>query len=211
MEILPSRCYCLPRKRTSITQERGKSPNLYRAIYVQSECLQSGNATVSCHDQEKPVFEPYLRSRVASTLRLAGMECNVDGVRLGAHSMRSGGATAMFSDGYEVDVIKRWGRWVSSNFQSYIWKGHYAMSSVGRGMLASLPLQSIERGRAGGGHRGKGKQMNQYERSVDISHTTSKILRHKGVKGTHRDGFTPIAYFPSTSVHDRKECGKTRN
>ena len=77
------------------------------------------------------VFGPHLRTRLAATLRLAGVECNVDGSRLGAHPMRSGGASAMFTAGYEVEAIKRWGRWSPSHFQSYIWKDHYVMSSIG--------------------------------------------------------------------------------
>ena len=86
----------------------------------------------------------------------------------------------MFTAVYEVGVINRWGRWASINFKSYIWQDHYAMSSVGRGLLASLPLQSLERGRAvGGGRRGKGKNMSAMERAVDISHSLSKVLRRK--------------------------------
>ena len=136
------------------------------------------------------VFGPHLRTRLAATLRLAGVECNVDGSRLGAHSMRSGGASAMFTAGYEVEVIKRRGRWSSNNFQSYIWKDHYVMSSIGRGMMMSLPLQSLERGGAGGGRsKSKGKGPSAFERSVGISHALSKALRRKGVHGMLRDGF----------------------
>ena len=139
------------------------------------------------------VFGGHLREKLTAALRLAGMECNVEGSRLGTHSVRSGGASAMFTAGYEVEVIKRWGRWVSSNFQSYIWKGRYFMSSVGRGMLANLPLQSLERGRAGGGgKRGAGRFSDAERRSIDISHSMSKVLRHKGVRGMQRDGFAPL-------------------
>ena len=51
----------------------------------------------------------------------------------------------MFTDGYEVELVKLWGRWASSTFRSYIWRDHYAMSSVERGMLGIFPIQSLER------------------------------------------------------------------
>ena len=117
-----------------------------------------GTMTTSRTNPKALVSGPHLRTRLAATLRLAGVECDVDGSRLGTHSMRSGGASAMFTVVYEVEVTMRWGRWSSSHFQSYIWKDHYVISSIGRGALMSLPIQSLERGRAGGGrNKGKGK------------------------------------------------------
>jgi hypothetical protein len=41
--------------------------------------------------------------------------------RFGSHSFRIGGATALLHAGVQVEVIKRWGRWVSDSFQRYLW------------------------------------------------------------------------------------------
>ena len=137
------------------------------------------------------VFGSNLRTRIAALLRIAGTQCNVDGSRLGTHSLRSGGSPAMFTAGYEVEVIKRWGRCASSQFQTYIWKDHYALSSVGRGMLDSLPRQTLESGRAvGKGYQCKGQRRDF--RLVDISHSMSKVLRHKAPVGIQKDGYLAL-------------------
>ena len=55
------------------------------------------------------VFCTHLSTRLAATLRMAGMECDVGGIRLGTNSVRGECASAMFAAGYEVDAIKRLG------------------------------------------------------------------------------------------------------
>ena len=76
-------------------------------------------------------------------------------------------------------------------------------------MLANLPLQSLERGRAGGGgKRGGGRFATAETRSVDISHSMSKVLRHKGVRGMQRDGFAPMREFSNRAY--MVERGVTR-
>ena len=78
----------------------------------------------------------------------------------------SGGANAMFVEGYHAEVIKRWGRWKSDSFTYYLWNDGRAIASVGRGVINSMGLleqlqrqsdmditkrTEKERGRAGGG------------------------------------------------------------
>ena len=149
------------------------------------------NLTTTDTTGRASVFGSSLRTRLAALLRSAGTLCNVDGIRRGTHSLRSGGSASMFTAWYEVEVIKRWGRCASSCFQSYIWRDRYATSSIVRGMWSSLPLQSLERGRAGRmGRWGKGKGRD--ERLVGISHFLSKVLRRKGPQGMQRDGYISL-------------------
>ena len=62
------------------------------------------------------VFGKWLRNRLSAILRLAGSAIGVPASRVGNHSLRSGGATAMWRAGYDIEVIKRWGRWKSASF-----------------------------------------------------------------------------------------------
>ena len=100
----------------------------------------------------KRISTPGLRTRVAVLFRMAGTACGYDASRMGSHSIRSGGASAMFAAGYEVEVIKRWGRWLSSTFQQYLWRDQLIMSTIGRGMipLTTHPALQKNNGREGG-------------------------------------------------------------
>ena len=99
----------------------------------------------------------------------------------------------MFASGYEVEVIKRWGRWLSSTFQQYLWRDQLIMSTIGRGMvptIAAKPVLSRNNGRAGG--KGKQGEKRSPDRLSVISHELVKLLRHKHMRGKQRDGFVPV-------------------
>ena len=59
-----------------------------------------------------------------------GMDCmgrcggGLPADRYGSHSLRVGGATALYHAGMPVEIIKRYGRWVSDCFQGYLWEGN---------------------------------------------------------------------------------------
>ena len=42
--------------------------------------------------------------------------------RFGSHSLRIGGASALLHSNVPIEIIKRWGRWVSDSFQRYLWE-----------------------------------------------------------------------------------------
>ena len=42
-------------------------------------------------------------------MKTAASANHVDPTRIGTHSLRSGGANAMFVAGYDTEIIKRWG------------------------------------------------------------------------------------------------------
>ena len=83
------------------------------------------------------IFPPGIRSRLTVFLRLAGVSNGIASSRIGNHSLRSGGATAMFQAGYDIEVIKRWGRWRSGSFHSYLWNDQRILATIGRGMSES--------------------------------------------------------------------------
>ena len=45
----------------------------------------------------------------------------------------------MFSVGFEMDIIKRWGRWVSATFHQYLWRDEHILSNISRGILRDNP------------------------------------------------------------------------
>ena len=64
----------------------------------------------------RKLFSPGTRERLASMMKTAASVNRIDPSRIGAHSLRSGGANAMFVAGYDSEAIKRWGRGKSDTF-----------------------------------------------------------------------------------------------
>ena len=88
-------------------------------------------------DSEERVFGKWPRNRLSAILRLAGSAIGIPASRIGNHSLRSGGATAMWRAGYDIEVIKRRGRWKSASPQGYLWDDHRVLSTIGYGMLGT--------------------------------------------------------------------------
>ena len=61
------------------------------------------------------------RSQVQVLIDTAAAQEGLPPKRFGTHSLRIGGATALLHAGVPVEIIKRWGRWVSDSFQRYLW------------------------------------------------------------------------------------------
>ena len=62
-----------------------------------------------------------LASQVRTLLERAAVAVGLPPDRMGTHSLRIGGASALLHAGVPVDIIKRWGRWKSDSFQRYLW------------------------------------------------------------------------------------------
>ena len=88
-------------------------------------------------DSAAKIFCPDLRVRLAVFLRMVGVAYGVAESRIGNHSLRIGGATAMFQSGLDVEVVKRWGRRQSASPHSYLRNDTRLLSAIGRGMLHS--------------------------------------------------------------------------
>ena len=61
--------------------------------------------------------------RSSSVSRQAAQQLNIPAPMVSTHSLRAGGAMAMWAAGYSVEEIQRRGRWVSQCFRIYIWEG----------------------------------------------------------------------------------------
>ncbi|OLP89831.1 Kinesin-like protein KIF2A [Symbiodinium microadriaticum] len=61
---------------------------------------------------------------------------------LGTHSLRFGGASALWAAFGDAALVKRWGRWTSESFQTYIWDARATSKDVAR----SFPLLRPGRG-----------------------------------------------------------------
>ena len=54
-----------------------------------------------------------LRDRVSAIMKTAALANGVRDQMIDTHILRAGGATALYTQGVPLDVIQRWGRWVS--------------------------------------------------------------------------------------------------
>ena len=93
------------------------------------------------HGSERhlPIFRfadgrPVSREHIQRLLRLAAHACSVAPENISSHSLRSGGATAMFHVRRDLEVVKRYGRWVSDAFHAYLWES----ASQTRGLAAKM-------------------------------------------------------------------------
>ena len=84
---------------------------------------------------EEKVFGSWLRNRPIATHRIAGASVGIPPSLIGNHSIISGGATSMWRAGYDIEVIKRCGRWKSASSQWYLWGDRRVVSSIGQGVI----------------------------------------------------------------------------
>ena len=91
----------------------------------------------------------------------------------------------MFEVGFELEIIKRWGRWISTTFHKYLWRGEQVMSNIGNGMMSGS-----NNGRAGGKRNRNGDVYNRVEhfRLAEISKCMSAVLRHTRLPGMTKQG-----------------------
>jgi hypothetical protein len=68
--------------------------------------------------------EPMVREDIQHLLTLAAIAVGVDPARMGSHSLRIGGATAMYHMNHDLEYVKRFGRWKSDCFHRYLWEAH---------------------------------------------------------------------------------------
>ena len=60
---------------------------------------------------------------MSKLLKESAVRLGADPKTVGTHSLRAGGATAMYHAGYSPTQIQMRGRWVSDCWLQYIWKG----------------------------------------------------------------------------------------
>ena len=79
------------------------------------------------------------RGAVQAMIERSGRALNMPEGDLGTHSLRFGGASAIWAAYGESALVKRWGRWASDSFQTYLWDARKASQDVAKKM-ASVDL-----------------------------------------------------------------------
>ena len=103
----------------------------------------------------KPLFRrksgaPILASQVKTLLELAAEAVGLPADRYGSHSLRIGGASALLHGGVSIEIIKRWGRWVSDSFQRYLWESNEDARDLSRVMASDTTTLAVTRQGPGG-------------------------------------------------------------
>ena len=73
-----------------------------------------------CTLMDKGKLMPLRETQIATLLKVAAISLGKDPNHFGTHSLRSGGATAMFKGSISKTAIKLFGRWTSDAFERYI-------------------------------------------------------------------------------------------
>jgi hypothetical protein len=79
-------------------------------------------------------WEPVRRHEVQAPLMRAAAALGGDPSRIGTHSLRFGGASALWAAYRDSAVVKRWGRWASEAFQGYLWEARSNAAGVSTAM-----------------------------------------------------------------------------
>ena len=92
-------------------------------------------------EAEEPLFrgehgEPILRQDIKNLLDEAVRAAGIHPSHVGSHSLRIGGATAMYHVVPDLEKLKRFGRWRSSAFHAYLWEAHEPQKGLAEAMSA---------------------------------------------------------------------------
>ena len=93
-------------------------------------------------ESEEPLFRyesgtPITREEVQKLLQLAAIADGQPASRYGSHSLRIGGATAIYMTSQDLEHVKRFGRWSSSSFHNYLWESHGKQKGLAKGMASA--------------------------------------------------------------------------
>ena len=78
-------------------------------------------------ENQLPLFrlasgKPILRTQVQRLLEISAIGIGVEPGKMGSHSLRIGGATAMYHALGDLGTVRRFGRWASDCFHGYLWE-----------------------------------------------------------------------------------------
>ena len=81
--------------------------------------------------------KPILREHVQQLLEYATVALGGDPGRIGSHSLRIGGATALYHTVKDLAYVQRFGRWASDAYHVYLWDSHDLTKGVAKRMEES--------------------------------------------------------------------------
>ena len=82
---------------------------------------------------DKPIPRTAITALIERAARSLG-QCDGD---LSTHSLRFGGASAIWASYQDSAMVKRWGRWSSDSFQTYLWEGRNTAQGVAQRMATA--------------------------------------------------------------------------
>eukprot|EP00971_Amphidinium_carterae_P133330 2640837-Amphidinium_carterae.1 len=102
-------------------------------------------------EQTEPLFKwsdgsPLKREQVQAILEKAAVANGFDYRRFRTHSLRIGGATALYHVRPDIQLIQRFGRWTSSAFQAYLWESNEAVLGLSEAMARDKTTLHSHRG-----------------------------------------------------------------
>eukprot|EP00971_Amphidinium_carterae_P224827 4460208-Amphidinium_carterae.1 len=74
------------------------------------------------------------RSALQNTLKRAASAVGVPPERTVVHSLRVGGASALYQATGSIEIVQRWGRWASGAFHRYLWEA----AEQSKGLAAAM-------------------------------------------------------------------------
>jgi hypothetical protein len=74
------------------------------------------------------------RETLQATLRLASKATGGDQHDIGSHSLRFGGESALWAAYHDTGLVKRWGRWASDSFPTYLWEDRKGAGGIAASM-----------------------------------------------------------------------------
>ena len=78
------------------------------------------------------------RERIQSLLQQAAALEGYPPDKFKSHSLRIGGATALYHCFQDTELVKRWGRWQSGAFHAYLWEANEDAAGVSQAMAQSV-------------------------------------------------------------------------
>jgi hypothetical protein len=88
---------------------------------------------------------PLTREHIQAILERSAVACDLPADRFRSHSLRIGGATALYHIYHDVEIIKRYGRWTSGAFQGYLWDANETAQGVAAKMARDNTTIHVDR------------------------------------------------------------------
>ena len=86
-----------------------------------------------------------MASQIKALLDRAAVAVGLPPDRMGTHSLRIGGASALLHAGVDIEMIKRMGRWVSDSFQRYLWEANEDTRDLAKRMVRDTSTLAVTR------------------------------------------------------------------
>ena len=88
---------------------------------------------------------PVKREHIQYYLGLAAIAVGIPAEKMGSHSLRIGGATALYHSCGDLQRVRRFGRWESDTFHRYLWESHEHSKDLAKGMATDEGTLTVPR------------------------------------------------------------------